>query len=79
MQMQILSTYLFISSGPLPRGWSFADRLVFKKVQEALGLNKCKIFVIGSAPTRREVHEFFMGYNMPLMELYGNSCACSDL
>lgn len=58
-------------------GWTLADRLVFKKVKEALGFQKCKIFVVGSAPTRQEVHEFFMSYDMPLMELYGsNTTVC---
>lgn len=52
-------------------GWSLAEKLVFKKVKEALGFQRCKIFVVGSAPTRQEVHEFFMSYDMPLMELYG--------
>lgn len=57
-------------------GWNLADKLVFKKVKEALGFQRCKIFVVGSAPTRQEVHEFFMSYDMPLMELYGNHAMC---
>ena len=48
-----------------------ADKLVFKKVQKAIGLERCKIFVVGSAPIRRVVHDFFMSFNMPLMEAYG--------
>ncbi len=44
---------------------------MFNKVKEALGFQRCKIFVVGSAPTRQDVHEFFMSYDMPLMELYG--------
>ena len=63
-------------------GWNFADRFVFKKVKEALGFQRCKIYVVGSAPTRQDVHEFFMSYNMPLMELYGNDLdilACDSL
>lgn len=51
--------------------WSLAEKLVFNKVKEALGFQRCKIFVVGSAPTRQDVHEFFMSYDMPLMELYG--------
>lgn len=50
-----------------------ANQLVFKKVREALGLQRCKIFVVGAAPTRREVHDYFMSINIPLMELYGMS------
>ena len=59
------------SSGSKPLGWSVADKLVFKKVREALGFQRCKIFVVGSAPTRPEVHDFYLSYDMPLMELYG--------
>ena len=55
----------------LPLGWSLAEKLVFNKIKEKLGFQRCKIFVVGSAPTRQEVHEFFMSYDMPLMELYG--------
>ena len=50
-----------------------ANQLVFKKVREAMGLQRCKIFVVGAAPTRREVHDYFMSINIPLMELYGMS------
>lgn len=69
----IKGNYRRQSSGTLPMGWNLADKLVFKKVREALGFQRCKIFVVGSAPTRQEVHEFFMSYDMPLMELYGMS------
>ena len=31
------------------------------------------MFVVGAAPTRREVHDYFMSINIPLMELYGMS------
>ena len=58
-------------SNPLPRGWTVAEKLVFKRTRELLGFQRTHIFVIGSAPTRREVHDFFMSLNMPLMELYG--------
>lgn len=58
-------------SEPLPRGWSIADKLFFKKLRGLLGLQRLKLFIEGSAPIRREVHEFFMSIDMPLMELYG--------
>lgn len=63
---------MYLYSASLPLGWNLADRLVFKKVKEGLGFQRCKIYVVGSAPTRQDVHEFYMSYNMPLMELYGN-------
>lgn len=53
--------------------WPVAEKLVFKKIREVVGFQRAKMLVIGSAPTRQEVHEFFMSYDMPLMELYGQS------
>jgi len=55
----------------MPVGWTVAEKLVFNKIREAVGFQRAKILVIGSAPTSQEVHEFFMSFNMPLMELYG--------
>jgi len=47
--------------------------LVFKRVREALGLNECRHMAVGAAPIHREVLEYFMGVNMPILELYGMS------
>ncbi len=41
----------------MPVGWGLANRLVFKKVREALGLENVKILAIGAAPTRLEVQQ----------------------
>lgn len=69
-----MSEFFFpLPSMALPIGWSLAEKLVFNKIKEKLGFQRCKIFVVGSAPTRQEVHEFFMSYDMPLMELYGKA------
>ena len=56
-----------------PRGWGFANRLVFKQVREALGFGRCNIFVMGSDTVCRGVHDYFMSINIQLMELYGQS------
>ena len=60
-------------SQSLPWGWAVAKQLVFKKYRKALGFQQCKIFGVGAAPTRKEVHEFFMSINILLMEMYGMS------
>ena len=60
-------------SQPLPLGWAVAKQLVFKKVHKALGFQECRISVVGGEPTRREVHDYFMSINIPLMEVYGLS------
>ena len=58
---------------PLPWGWWFADKLFFGRVQEALGLGRCHIFLSGAAPIREQVVEYFMGVNIPILEIYGMS------
>ena len=58
-------------SEDLPTGWFLVDKLVFKKVKKAMGFHKCRLFLVAAAPTPKIVHEFFMAYNMPLMEVYG--------
>ena len=60
-----------ISSEPVPWGWTVANILLFKKVREGLGFDRCKIFAVGAAPTRMETYEYFMSVNIPLMNFYG--------
>ncbi|XP_054628341.1 long-chain-fatty-acid--CoA ligase ACSBG2-like isoform X2 [Dunckerocampus dactyliophorus] len=57
----------------VPWGFTLANQVVFKKVQAALGLQRCRTLFTGSAPISKETLEFFMSLNMPLMELYGMS------
>ena len=74
--LSVPSVNLFIASPysqSLPWGWTFAKQILFKKVREALGFQHCKIFAVGAAPTQRDVHDYFMSINIPLMELYGMS------
>ena len=46
---------------------------MFKKVKDALGFGQCRIIVVGAAPIHRETLEFFMAFDIPLLELYGMS------
>ncbi|XP_065884226.1 long-chain-fatty-acid--CoA ligase ACSBG2-like [Dysidea avara] len=58
---------------PVPWGWTFANMLVFNKVQDGLGLSECRRMTVGAAPIHQETLEFFMSVNMPVLELYGMS------
>ena len=50
--------------------------MLLKKVRVALGLDRCEILLTGAAPIHRDVLEYFMSVNMPVLELYGMSeCA----
>ncbi|KAJ1212738.1 hypothetical protein NDU88_000386 [Pleurodeles waltl] len=57
----------------LPWGYSLAKYLVLKKMQAAVGLDRCVLCITGSAPITKETLDYFMGLDIPLMELYGLS------
>jgi long-subunit acyl-CoA synthetase (AMP-forming) len=50
-----------------------ADALVASKIRAKLGLDQCEWFVVGAAPTPREVLEFFAAIGIPICELWGMS------
>ncbi len=57
--------------GPLTMlQWTLADRLVFKKIRDAVG-GRLRIIVSGSAPLPPNVLEFFTGIGLPITEGYG--------
>jgi long-subunit acyl-CoA synthetase (AMP-forming) len=50
-----------------------ADALVASKIRHKLGLDESEWFVVGAAPTPREVLEFFAAIGIPICELWGMS------
>lgn len=50
---------------------ALADALVGKKLRARLGLNRTRMFVTGSAPTRPDLQKFFAAFGMPIREVYG--------
>jgi long-subunit acyl-CoA synthetase (AMP-forming) len=58
-----------------PRPWSYAlaEKLVFRKVRAALGLDEARMLVVSSAPIAKETLDFFQSLGMPIMEAYGMS------
>ena len=65
------SQLCLISSEPVPWGWTIANKVVLKKVREALGFQQCKVFAVGAAPIKMETMEYFMSVNIPIMNVYG--------
>ncbi|MDX1582384.1 MAG: AMP-binding protein, partial [Thermoanaerobaculia bacterium] len=55
--------------------WSFwlAERLVFRKVRERIGLDQAKLCVSSAAPISMETLEFFLSLGIPIDEVYGMS------
>ena len=58
-----------------PTGFLFklADKIVYKKVREALGLDRCRLQITTAAPISRGTLKFFLSLNIPLSEIYGMS------
>ncbi|NQV05409.1 long-chain fatty acid--CoA ligase [bacterium] len=65
------------SGQELPKGlkvqYAIADKAVFSKVKAALGFDDCRAAVSGAAPISQEVVEFFAGFDIPILEVYGQS------
>jgi long-subunit acyl-CoA synthetase (AMP-forming) len=57
------------------RPWSYglAQKLVFSKVRERLGLDAARYCVVSAAPTAVETLEFFLSLGIPILEVYGMS------
>lgn len=53
--------------------YKLADKLVYSKVRKALGLDRCRFQVTAAAPISKDTLDFFMGFGIPLYELYGMS------
>lgn len=58
---------------PLPLGYKLADRIVYSKVREALGLDACRIAISGAAPISHDTLEYFASLGVNIMEGYGLS------
>ena len=57
----------------MPFLYGLAGKLVFSKVREKLGLDRCKIFFSCAAPISMDTLEFFLSLGIPITEIYGMS------
>ena len=57
----------------MPWGWRMANTLVFRKVRQALGLDRCHMCMTAAAPIMRDTLNFFASLNIPILEIYGMS------
>ncbi|TNF25383.1 MAG: long-chain fatty acid--CoA ligase [Deltaproteobacteria bacterium] len=57
----------------LPFGYGLADKLVFSKVRERLGLDRCRVQITSAAPIGRDTLDFFLSLGVPIFEVYGMS------
>ncbi len=69
----LAGAYAFQEGGSMPFMYGLADKIVFTKVKEKLGLDRCKIFITTAAPIALDTLEFFHSLGVPVTEVYGMS------
>ena len=69
----LLNWHEFSFRESTPFGWTLANALVFKKVRQALGLDRCRFTCSGAAPMMKETQEFFLSLDIPIYDIYGMS------
>ncbi|MAE71215.1 MAG: long-chain fatty acid--CoA ligase [Gemmatimonadetes bacterium] len=64
-----------IFSGGDGGGWKYrlANKLLFGKVKDALGLSNLRVGVTGAAPINAEILKLFASLDIPILEVYGQS------
>lgn len=67
------STLNQINRKPTSYSYSIANALVFSKIRETLGFEECHTFRVGAAPLRKGCLDFFLSFNIKLLNAYGMS------
>ncbi len=66
-------TYALQEGKPMPFLHGLAGKLVFSKVREKLGFDRCNLFISTAAPISQDTLEFFHSLDVPITEVYGMS------
>lgn len=59
--------------GALALQYKLADKLIYSKLKPAIGLGRARMCVSGAAPISAEVLDFFVGLDIVILEVYGQS------
>ncbi len=68
-----IAGYAFQEGKPMPPLFNLAQKVVYSKVRNKLGLDRCRIFISTAAPISMDTLEYFMSLNIPVTEVYGMS------
>ncbi|HZE21437.1 MAG TPA: AMP-binding protein, partial [Desulfobaccales bacterium] len=69
----LAGAYALQDGQSMPFMHGLADKIVFSKVKERLGLDRCRIFITTAAPVALDTLEFFHSLGVPVTEVYGMS------
>lgn len=58
---------------PLPAGYGLAEKVVFSKVKERLGLDAARVCITSAAPISLGTLEYFLSLGIAICEVYGMS------
>ena len=61
------------SGSARPLFYGLAEKLVFSKVRDQLGLDRSRVQITSAAPISKSTLEFFLSLGVPIMEVYGMS------
>ena len=65
--------YAMQEGKPYPFMYGLASKLIFSKVRDKLGLDRCRIFISTAAPISMDTLEYFLSLGIPITEVYGMS------
>lgn len=70
-----LQHHLDLINGIETKSWAYAlaSSIIFKKIKEALGLQRCNFFCSAAAPLSSDIKKYFMSIDIPIMECFGMS------
>lgn len=63
-------------TGLLAVQYKLANRLVYSRIKEALGMSRAKLCLTGAAHIATEIVEFFHCLDLPLLDIYGQTEVC---
>lgn len=70
-----LQYHLNLINGIHSKSWAYslASSIIFSKIKEALGFERCTFFCSAAAPLATDIKRYFLSIDIPVMECFGMS------